>query len=59
MIFTVGRLPAEARLPGKPTTGQMVALHGFVKKSQKAPAQDLETARKRLVRAQEQEDANP
>ncbi|HWA70112.1 MAG TPA: type II toxin-antitoxin system RelE/ParE family toxin [Rhizomicrobium sp.] len=28
--------------------GKMVLLHGFIKKSQKAPKGDLETARKRL-----------
>ena len=29
--------------------GQMVLLHGFVKKSQKTPAADLKTARQRLA----------
>ena len=28
--------------------GRLIALHGFVKKTQKTPAADLETARKRL-----------
>jgi phage-related protein len=36
VIFTVGE-------------GRMVLLHGFVKKSQKAPLEDLKTARQRLT----------
>ena len=43
------RLPARiARVLFSSDEGRMVLLHGFVKKSQKTPAEDLELAKNRL-----------
>lgn len=40
--------PATARVLFSVAEGAMVLLHGFVKKSQRTPAKELDTARRRL-----------
>lgn len=44
-----------ARVIFKVIQGKMVLLHGFIKKTQKTPAQDLELAKKRMKQYEEKD----